>query len=49
MTFLFDYFKYIEKIDDPNLRNILIDIKEHGTIMEKIQAVTLLAAMKLFF
>ena len=47
--YLFDYFKYIEKIEDQELRDIIIDIRDNGTSMEKIQAVSLLGALKLYY
>ena len=47
--YLDGYFSFIDRIEDEELRNALIDIKTGGTSMEKIQAVSLLAAIKLFF
>ena len=47
--YLYAYFEYIERIEDMNLRNILVEIRDSGTIMEKIQAISLLAAVKLFY
>lgn len=47
--YLFDYFKYIEKIEDQELREIIIDIRDNGTAMEEIQAVTLLGALKMYY
>ena len=48
-SFLLDYFKYIEVIDDSELRDVVLDIRDNGTAIEKIQAVTLMGALKLFF
>lgn len=47
--YLFDYFKYVEKIEDQELREIILDIRDNGSAMEKIQAVSLLGALKLYF
>ena len=48
-SYLFDYFKYTDSIENKELREVLQDIKEKGTGMEIIQAVSLLAVIKLFF
>lgn len=47
--YLIAYFKYTEAISDSELRNTIIDIQSSGTAMEKIQAVSLLGAVKLFY
>lgn len=48
-NYINSYFIYIEKISDTTLKNILLDIKKDGTAMEKIQAVTLLSAIKMYY
>ena len=47
--FLYDYFIYAEAIPDSTLRDNVQEILQNGTAMEKIQVVSLLAAIKLFF
>lgn len=47
--YLDDYFKYVDAIPNLELRSIIHDIQLNGTAMEKIQAVSLLSAIKLFF
>lgn len=48
-NYLWDYFKYIDAIKDEELRQIIIDIKDNGTAYEKIEAISLLGAIKLFY
>lgn len=48
-SFLYDYFKYTEAIPDLSLRDKVQEILQNGTAMEKIQVVSLLGAIKLFF
>jgi len=47
--YLGTYFEYANNISNLEIRNTVDDIKNTGTSMEKIQAVSLLAAIKLFF
>lgn len=47
--YLDDYFKYVDAIPNNELRSIIYDIHKNGTAMEKIEAVSLLCAIKLFF
>lgn len=48
-TFLNNYFRYADCIEDTGLHQVIIDIKDSGTAMEKIQAVSLLAAIKMYY
>lgn len=48
-SFLMKYFDYIELSEDPLIRKVLTEIKNSGTALEKIQAVSLLASYKLLF
>ena len=43
------YFEYASKIEDEDLRKEISFIHEAGTPMEKIQAVSLLSALKLYY
>ena len=43
------YFQYMEVVSDMELKKILLEIKASGTAMEKIQAISLLGAIKLFY
>lgn len=47
--FLDSYFDYVDAIDIPQVRNILLDFQKNGTAMERIEAVSLLSAVKLFY
>lgn len=47
--YLDTYYDYADLIQDDNLRNILTEIKEKGNSLEKNQAVSLLAAVKMYF
>ncbi len=47
--FLDSYFNYIDCLPEGRLKDILIDIKKNGGHVEKIQAITLLSALKLFY
>ena len=47
--FLDDYFQYMESIETIELRSFLKEIQKTGTATEKIQAVSLLSAIKLFY
>lgn len=49
MDFLYGYFGYTDAIASARLRDIIDEIKINGTAIEKIQAVSLLAAVKLFY
>ena len=49
MNFLDGYFDYTEAIVSTRLREIINDIRVNGNAIEKIQAVSLLAAIKLFY
>lgn len=48
-NYLNGYFSYIDRIEDEELQKVLKDIQTNGTSMEKIQAVSLLAAVKMFY
>lgn len=48
-TFFNSYFKYVERISSPELKNAVVKIQNTGTVMEKIQVLSLLSAIKLFF
>ena len=44
------YFdEYIDLVGERELRNDLLEIKESGNAIEKVQAISLLSALKLFF
>ena len=47
--YLDSYYDNLSLIEDLRLRNILKDIKENGNSLEKNQAVSLLAAAKMYF
>ena len=48
--FFDDYFnKHIDLVDDNLLKSIVTDIKNRGTVTEKIQATSLLSALKIFY
>ncbi len=44
-----NYFKYIDYIEDKKLKEIIVNIKDNATAMEKIQAISLLSAIKFFY
>lgn len=46
---LYNYFSYMDCIQNIELREAIQDVKERGTSLEKIQAVSLLSAIKLYF
>lgn len=48
-NFLMGYFQYVEAVSDAELEKVLLEIKTSGTAVEKIQAVSLLGAIKLFY
>ena len=48
-AYLLGYYKYIDAVDKEDIRGILLSIKEDGTALEKLQAVSLLSAMKMFY
>ena len=48
-NYLAGYFRYTEAISDPEIRKTLEGIQESGTATEKLQAVSLLGAIKLFY
>lgn len=47
--YLNSYFDYVEKIKDNNLKAIVLDIKNNGSAIEKIQVITLLSALKIYY
>lgn len=47
--YLSGYFKYAEFIEDIEIRDMVESIIKDGTAMEKIQIVTVLSAIKMFF
>ena len=47
--FIFGILDDVDLIQDPELRSVLHEIKLHGSDMEKIQAVSLMRAIKMFF
>lgn len=49
MEYLNGYFNYIEAIPNEDIRKIVVDIQKTGKAMEKIEAVSLLAAVKMFY
>lgn len=48
-SYLDTYFQHNDSIDNVELRNTIKEIQETGSAMDKIQAISLLAAIKLFF
>lgn len=48
-NYLLEYYKYADSITDNRLRSVVLDIKQNGKPVEKIQAVTLLSAIKQFY
>ena len=48
-SFLYSYFHYIDAIKDNELRNDLLKLKESSNPFEIIEAISLLAAIKLFY
>lgn len=44
-----NFFEYVNGINNNKIKNILIELKNKGNAMEKIQAVTLLDAIRQFF
>lgn len=46
---LSEYFQYTDAISDKEIRSTLEGIKDSGTAIEKIQAISLLGAVKLFY
>ena len=48
-NYLAEYFQYSVAISDPEIRKTLDGIKESGTATEKLQAVSLLGTIKLFY
>ena len=48
-VYLNHYFDYVDSIEDCELKEVVKDIQINGTSMEKIQAVSLLAAINMFF
>jgi asparagine synthase (glutamine-hydrolysing) len=48
-TYLKSYFKYVDKISDDSVRKMAETIEKNGSPMEKIQLVTLLATIKLYY
>lgn len=48
-NYLDQYFEYTQIIQDKELREVINNIQSTGTAMEKIQAISLLAAIKLFY
>ena len=49
VNYLAGYFRYTEAISDLEVRKTLEAIQESGTATEKLQAVSLLGAIKLFY
>lgn len=47
--YLWKYFDYADEIEDEGLRTSLLRIKETGSAIEQNQALSLLAAIKLYF
>lgn len=47
--FLFDYFVYVDTIPNKELADVINSIKLSGKAMEKIQAISLLSALKLYY
>ena len=47
-SYLMSYYSYLDTIKDESLKDLLLKIREKGDTMEKIQAVTLLGAIKLY-
>lgn len=47
--YLWTYFDYVDVIENEKLKKILMRIKETGTALEQNQALSLLAAIKLYF
>ena len=48
-NYLAEYFQYMEAISDPEIRKTLEGIRESGSATEKLQAVSLLGTIKLFY
>lgn len=48
-NYLNNYFAYVDCIQDVELRKVIEAIKNNGTSVEKVQAVSLLSALKMFF
>lgn len=49
VKYIEDYFSYMEAIPSSILRDIVSDIYKNGTSIEKIQAISLLSAIKMFY
>ena len=47
--FISSYFQYVEAIQDTELRRVIRDIQNDGSSIEKLQAISILAAVKLFY
>ncbi len=47
--YLDGFYQYVELIEDKQLREDVLHIRNNGNPLEKLQAVTLLSALKLFF
>lgn len=47
--FLFGYFSIVESISNNELKSVICEIKQSGSIMEKIQAISLLSALKVYY
>ncbi len=46
---LYDYFSYMDSIPNKEIKEVIREIKDTGSSVEKIQAVSLLAALKAYF
>lgn len=47
--YVMSYFRYLDLIKDQSLKTVLVNIRDKGTSLEKIQAITLLGALKLYY
>lgn len=48
-NYLNTYFDFVDCIKDPELRGLIAGLQTKGTVMERLQAVSLLSAVKLFY